>query len=131
MRSYSLRLKPCEDPKTVLDALIREKKWSAACVICSVGSLTQATLRFADQSEVTTLRGHFEIVALTGTLSPNGSHLHLAISDERGVTWGGHLKEGSRVYTTVEIVLAILDEWEFSRKADGETGFLELFVEPK
>lgn len=131
MNSHTLRLRPGDDPKAVLDALAKEKGWSAACVICAVGSLTHAALRFADQSEVALLRGHFEIVSLTGTLSPDGSHLHLAISDEKGLTLGGHLKEGSRVYTTVEIVLAILEDWKFSRQIDEETGFKELFVEPQ
>ena len=131
MRTYAFRLQSGDDPKTELDALVKEKGWSAACVICAVGSLTQAALRFADQSEVKLLRGHYEIVSLTGTLSPDGSHLHLAISDGTGATRGGHLKEGSRVYTTVEFVIAILDEWSFSRKIDSQTTYKELFIEPK
>ena len=107
MRTHVLRLHSGDDPKAALDALVKQSGWTAACVLSAVGSLTEASLRFADQAEVTTLRGHFEFVGLTGTLSPDGSHLHLAVSDSTGVTRGGHLKEGSRVYTTVEIVLAI------------------------
>ena len=131
MRTHAFRLHSGNDPKVVLDALIKEKGWPAACVLSAVGSLTVAALRYADQNDVKVLRGHFEIVSLTGTLSPDGSHLHLAVSDGTGVTLGGHLKEGSRVYTTVEIVLGILDDWKFSRKADAETGFIELFIEEK
>lgn len=131
MLTHALRLQPGDDPKVVLDTLIKERGWSAACVICAVGSLTQAALRFADQSEVEVMRGHFEIVSLTGTLSPDGSHLHLAISDGNGATYGGHLKEGSRVYTTVEVVVAILDDWSFSRKVDEKTGFMELSIEAR
>ncbi|WP_411846358.1 PPC domain-containing DNA-binding protein [Roseibacillus persicicus] len=131
MKTYALRLQPEEDPKEVLDALMVAKGWTAACVICAVGSLTHAALRYANQPEAQVLTGPFEIVGLTGTLSPNGSHLHLTISDGSGTTLGGHLKEGSRVYTTVEIVLAILDEWSFSREVDEKTGYLELSIEPR
>ena len=131
MRTHALRLHSGDDPKAALDALLRESDWTAACVLSAVGSLTEAALRFAKQNEVTTLRGHFEIVSLTGTLGPDGSHLHLAVSDGSGIMRGGHLKEGSCVYTTVEIVLAILDDWPFSRRVDNVTGHRELFIEAK
>lgn len=129
MHTHALRLQPGDDPKVKLDALFKEKGWPAACVLCAVGSLTRVALRFANQAEAQVIEGHFEIVSFTGTLSPDGSHLHLAISDGSGVTQGGHLKEGSRVFTTIEIVLAILDDWKFSRKVDPQTGFEELSIE--
>lgn len=129
MQTHALRLHPGDDPKAALDALLKKKGWPAACVLSAVGSLTQAALRFANQDYVITLHGHFEVVSLTGTLSPDGSHLHLAISDGGGATRGGHLKEGSVVYTTFEIVLGVLDGWHFSREVDSYTGYTELSIE--
>jgi predicted DNA-binding protein with PD1-like motif len=87
-------------------------------------------LRFANQSFGTELTGHFEIVSLTGTLSQYGSHYHIAISDGTGHTVGAHLLEGCKVYTTAEIVLAVLptDEMQLSReksqssKGEGRSG---------
>lgn len=32
------------------------------------------------------MEGRFEIVSLTGTAGPDGVHLHMAVSDEKGVT---------------------------------------------
>ncbi len=129
MRTHALRLRPGDDPKAALDALVAGHRWPAACVLSCVGSLTDAALRFADRDEATVLRGPFEIVSLTGTLGPGGSHLHLAVSDADGAVRGGHLKAGSKVHTTAEIVLGILDGWSFARRADARTGYPELSVE--
>ncbi len=41
---------------------------------------------------------------------------------------GGHLKPGSIIDTTAEIVVGILKDTCFTREVDGETGYLELVV---
>jgi len=101
-----------------------EAGWVAACV----GSLTDYCLRFADRSEGTSGTGRFEIVSFTGTVSKNGSHLHLAISDGDGRTIGGHLLDGCRVYTTAEIVLCESKDHVFARELDGSTPWKELQI---
>lgn len=115
----------------VLDTLVRERGWSAVCVLSAVGSLRSVALRFANQEQAILLEGPHEVVSLTGTLGPDGSHLHLAVSDGSGHTLGGHLKEGSAVHTTLEMVLGILDGWVFSKKLDPQTGYLELSIAMK
>lgn len=100
----------------------------AGFVATCAGSLTDWSLRFADQPSGATGRGHFEIVSLTGTASRNGSHLHLAIADEQGHTIGGHLLAGCRVYTTAEIAIVEATELEFTRAVDGSTPWKELQV---
>jgi uncharacterized protein len=75
--------------------------------------------------------GHFEIVSLTGTVSVNGSHLHISISDSTGKTIGGHLMEGCTIYTTAEIVILSSNEFIFKREKDGTTPWEELRVEVK
>ena len=57
----------------------------------------------------------FEIVSVTGTVSIHGSHIHVSISDEDGKTIGGHLVSGCKIYTTVEIVLAVFDDVVYKR----------------
>lgn len=131
MQAYPLRLKPGDDLKSELDQLVRTKEWTAACIISGIGSLSSAAIRFADQSEPENLQGPLEIVSLAGTLSPDGSHIHIVVSDAEGQTRGGHLKEGSVIRTTAEIVLCILPEWEFARVTDPDTGFPELKIERK
>ncbi len=130
MKSHPVRLKPGEDLKAALDHLTQIHRWKASSIVSAVGSLSEVAIRFANQNEVSKLKGPFEIVALSGTLSSNGSHLHIAVSDKEGVMIGGHLKEGSLIYTTAEIVIAILDGWEFSREIDPESGYQELLIKP-
>jgi hypothetical protein len=94
-----------------------------------VGSLRAASLRFAGQPEPTQLDGPFEILSLVGTLSADGAHLHLAVADAAGQTFGGHLGSGSTVFTTAEVVLGVLPAYRFSREVDPETTFRELRIE--
>jgi predicted DNA-binding protein with PD1-like motif len=58
----------------------------------------------------------------TGTVSVNGSHLHISISDSTGKTIGGHLMEGCKIYTTAEIVILTCNEFIFKRKMEQSPG---------
>ncbi len=130
--AHVLRLTPDDDPKVALLNYVKENKIAAAAIVSAVGSLKVTTLRYANQNNTTTLEGFREIVSLTGTLShEHGAHLHLSVSDSQGTTLGGHLQEGSKVYTTLEIVLLVLPDLIFERKPDSKTGFLELSVKKK
>ena len=110
---------------------MNEKKISAGWISTCVGSLTHYAIRYANQPGITSDSGHFEIVSLTGTVSMNGSHLHISISDSTGRTIGGHLAEGCRIYTTAEIVILSNDELVFKREKDGSTPWEELKVEER
>jgi len=128
MQAIALRLTPGQDLKQELDALIHRHQFSAACVLTCVGSLTQATLRLANQPEGTTYTGHFEIVSLTGVMGMQGAHYHVAIADPEGKTIGGHLLEGCLIYTTAEIVLGIFPNLTFDRQPCTQSGYPELIV---
>jgi len=71
---------------------------------------------------------NLEVDNLHGTVSINGCHLHISVSDVNGTVFGGHLKDGCIVRTTCELVIGILDDLTFDRKPDPETGFDELVV---
>ena len=128
---YALRLKPWEDLRKGIDVIVKEKNITAGWINTCVGSLTDYNIRFANQQEGSSGSGHFEIVSLTGTVSVNGSHLHISISDSEGKTIGGHLLEGCKIYTTAEIVLGYTTAYEFIRKKDGTTEWEELQVKEK
>jgi predicted DNA-binding protein with PD1-like motif len=130
LKTYALRLRPGDDLRQQLLAFVQAQHLLAGTLLTCVGSLTVATLRLANQEGPTEYRGHFEIVSLVGTLSTNGSHLHLSVSDSTGRTIGGHLLDGCRVYTTAEIVLAELPALEFRREPDPTFGYNELAVYP-
>ena len=97
-------------------------------LISSVGCLNKLVIRLADGESILKKDGNFEIVSITGTLSPNGVHIHISVSDEYGNTIGGHLKNGCIVNTTAEICLIIFDNIKFGRKFDETTGYDELVV---
>jgi predicted DNA-binding protein with PD1-like motif len=128
MRTIALRLSPGTDLKGELAALAARDRVRAGWVLTCVGSLSQARLRLAGGTEHATWHGALEIVALTGTLSQDGSHLHLAVADHQGRTFGGHLVEGCTVRTTAEVILAADDRLVFGREHDPATGYDELVV---
>ena len=97
-------------------------------IISSVGCLTSLVIRLAGGESILKKDGNFEIVSITGTLSPNGVHIHISVSDEFGNTIGGHLKNGCIVNTTAEICLIVFDNIKFGRKFDETTGYDELVV---
>ncbi len=128
MQVHTLRLRPGQDLKAELDDFIAKEQVEAAILLTCVGSLTDASLRLANQDEASTYTGHFEIVSLVGMLSINGSHLHASISDSTGTTIGGHLMPGCKVYTTAEIAIGVLSDTVYRREPDPTSGYNELRV---
>ena len=131
MKVVPLRLQPDADLRRALEAWIGEQEEQAGCVISAVGSLSVAQLRLAGAAEATTIRGDLELISLSGTLSPDGAHLHIAVADSQGAVIGGHLCAGSLVRTTAELVIGLLPEWQFSRELDPATGYAELRISPR
>lgn len=131
MQTYSVRLKPGQDLKKVLETIVQQERISAGAVLTCVGSLTDLTIRLANQESPSVWKGHFEIVSLVGTLSVNGSHLHLSASDSTGRTIGGHLLDGCLIYTTAEIVIGVMPELIYAREPDPTFGYKELVVRKK
>ncbi len=132
MKTFAFRLRPGQDLKRSIETFVHEHQLRAALVVTCVGGLRQVTMRMAgatpDKQDIRRIQEDFEIVSLVGTISPDGSHLHLAISDREGRVLGGHLKEGAIVDPTAEIVLGELEDTAFTRKMDEETGFEELVI---
>ena len=126
--STAIRLTPGDDLKETLLDFTRTRGLGAGIVLTCVGSLAEASLRFAGQDETTRLSGPFEILSLEGTLSLEGVHLHIALADKEGRTVGGHVQPGCVVYTTAELVVGELRGMTFLRTFDTVTGYEELEV---
>ncbi len=128
MDALPLRLHPGDDLRDALDAAVRAAGWEAAFVIAGIGSLVDARLRLAGATETLQWLGDSEILTLSGSLSPDGAHLHAALSLPDGRVVGGHVVPGCRVRTTAEVLVLPLPGWRFRRVADPATGWAELDI---
>jgi predicted DNA-binding protein with PD1-like motif len=132
MKTIIFRLKPGADLKSSIENVIQQNNIKAGFIVTCVGGLEQATVRMAgaipDNQDIRAFKDDYEIVSLVGTISVNGTHLHMSFSDKNGVVHGGHLKEGTIIHPTAEIVIGINDDVEMKREMDDETGFTELVV---
>ena len=132
MKTIIFRLKPGQDLKKSIEDIVKKHDVKAGFIISCVGGIDQAVVRMAgakpDKQDVRTFTDNYEIVSLVGTVSVNGVHLHMSFSAEDGTVLGGHLKEGTIINPTAEIVLGFEENIEFSREMDAETGFKELVV---
>lgn len=110
---------------------------SSAFVLTAVGSLESVVLRMANASnadgvcvnEVKEWKERLEIVSLVGTFSREGKHLHMSVSDGKGNVFGGHVMSGT-IFTTLELVIGVILDVDFSRVQDPATGYKELVVNP-
>ena len=102
-----------EAAKASDDIPVPEQQEQAGCLISAVCSLSVAQLRMAGVTQATAIHGELEILSLSGTLSPDGAHLHIVVADSQGA------------------VIGLLPEWQFSRELDPATGYPELRISPQ
>ena len=104
MQTLPLRLTPGQDLREAIEAVVLSHNCRAAFVLCGIGSLSTAGLRFAGADQPQRLMGDTEILSLSGTVAVNvtdsgghsSSHLHMAPVSrmrQRGMTswWCGRL----------------------------------------
>jgi len=128
MQTLALRLDPGDDLRAALVAALLASGHEAGYVLQGIGSLSVAQLRYAGQPQPDTLRGDLEILTLAGSLSADGAHLHMSVSDAQGRVLGGHVCAGCVVRTTAELLLALLPGQRFTRELDPRTGYPELKI---
>lgn len=128
---HIFRLRPGDDLLESIRAFVHARHLHSAVILSAVGSLTDTSIRYANQPGAAHQTGHFEIVSITGTVEDGGEHVHLSVSDEKGITTGGHLLTGCKIYTTAEIVLGELKGVRFARETDKQgSGWDELKIYP-
>lgn len=133
VKIYTFRIKPGNDLKAELEKFVQENHIQAGFIITCVGGLSQVTMRMAgalpEKQDIRTLKDDFEITSLVGTVSINGVHLHIGVSDKEGNGFGGHLKGGTVIHPTAEIVIGVDETAVYTREFDEETGFPELRIQ--
>lgn len=128
LTSFCFRLRPGQDLKKELLFYAQNNHLHAAAVLSCVGSLKKASLRLSGRKEGSEFHGPFEIVSLTGTVSVDGIHMHMSVSDNEGRVIGGHLMDGCEIHTTAEIILLENQDLVFKREHDDGTGYKELVI---
>jgi hypothetical protein len=123
---HTVRMVEGEDLRTGLQDWAGRTGVRAGAIIAAVGSLGPCTLRFAGCSEATRLPEDQELLTLSGTIGPDGAHLHASVSGPDGTVRGGHVAEGCRVRTTLELVILEIEGMVLHRRPDPLTGHLEL-----
>lgn len=128
---HVLRLSPGEDVRPTLRTWVVQRGLKAAAITSSVGSLTQAHLRYAGRADGIVTTGDLEVLCLSGTLGMDGMHLHLTVADRDGRTLGGHLLEGCVVRTTLELTVQEIGGVRMLRVHDPASGYDELEPTPE
>jgi predicted DNA-binding protein with PD1-like motif len=126
MNTLPLRLLPGCDLRRELERAVASLPEQSGFVLTGIGSLGQASLRFAAAESATLLVEPLEILSLAGTLTPQGAHLHASVSTASGRVLGGHVGYGCLVRTTAEVLVAALSGWSLSREHDPVSGDQEL-----
>ena len=129
MITHSFRLKPNDDLKLQIAKICSDLNIQAGVILSSVGSVKNLNLRLANSKQHLSKAQNFEIISLNGTISVDGIHLHMSVSDDQGHVFGGHLMDQNIIYTTCELVIAELPAHRFKREVDSATGFKELVAE--
>jgi predicted DNA-binding protein with PD1-like motif len=130
MKLHTFKLNPGDDLRVCIERYVADQEIEAGTVISGVAGLSKARLRMAGAKTFKDLEGIFELVSITGTVSVNGSHLHVSIADEEGMTIGGHLAKGCIIRTTAEVVILEDETVVYTRVKDKRTGFEELRITP-
>ncbi len=130
MKTIAVRIKEGKDLVKEIEKIIADNDIQAGIILSGVGGLTKSKIRVPviDGNTTYIYPENLEIVSLDGTVSPTGIHIHISGSDIEGKVWGGHLKEGSTVRMTCELVIGILDDTVFERSPDPNTGYKELSI---
>lgn len=128
MQTLPLRLNPGDDVRAAVVWALLDSGQQAGFVLQGIGSLSVAQLRYAGVPQPTELRGDLEILTLAGSISADGAHLHMSVSDAQGRVLGGHVGAGCIVRTTAELLLALMPGHRFTRELDPRTGYPELTI---
>lgn len=128
VKPYPLRLKPQQDLKQELIQFTKRNGIAAGFIASCSGSIQKLRVRLADSNSHLERNEKFEILSLQGSLSQDGVHLHLSVADREGKVFGGHLVDGCEIYTTAEILILELSDYQLTREKDPKTGYPELVI---
>lgn len=129
--NHAFRLVRGNDLKKEIMDYCQKENIEAGVIVSAVGSLKHLHIRLAEAKDYIDKEENYEIVSITGTVSKDDVHIHISASYKEGKTIGGHLKDGTIVDTTCEIVIYELKDFIFKTELDILTGYDELSIKRK
>lgn len=134
---HAIRIEPGEDVMECLLDYCKKNQIGHGVIVSGIGSLDGCS--FFDPAEIPGKPGLYgygdaielpspiELIAMNGIICTDGKkqpslHIHAAFADMHGREYGGHFKEGNRVLTTVELVIAEFDGISMTRTMDPIRG---------
>lgn len=126
--NHAFRLTRGQDLKKEIIAYCKKENIKAGVILSAVGCISHLHIRLAEAKDYIDREECYEIVSITGTVSDTDVHIHISASDNEGKTVGGHLKDGTIVDTTCEVVMYELKDYIFDREPDKETGYDKLAI---
>jgi len=101
-----------------LQKFVDERKIRDGSVLWAVGSLE--TCRFHGvNGTMTTVEEAVELLQLSGLVADGKPHLHIVVSNKARGAFGGHLEQGCKVLSQVEIGIARFGGVEMTRNSRG------------
>lgn len=125
---YQGRLETDSDLLNELTKIVEQQEITAGKV-SAIGAVKEAVISYYDQQAQEygeqMLNESLEIVSLTGNISlKDGSpivHAHIALANEEGQVYGGHLEEGTTIFAC-EYVIEEYSGQAWEREFDSPTG---------
>lgn len=128
MKSICVRLTKGDDLYDSIHEIAVRYHLKAAYVASAVGCVSEAVIRDAGGKELHMIKEPMEIVSLMGTVSEVRQHLHISLAKKDLSVIGGHLKEGTIISLTCELILTVVDKYTFGKVDDPETGYDEIEI---
>lgn len=107
MQAVPLHLAPGSDLRRSLEEFAVARA-AIGFLLGVVGDLSRAAFQCPGQPQPAVIEGDLEIITLNGTLSPQGVHLHLSLSDGACQVWGGHLEHGTVVRKGADLLVGLV-----------------------
>lgn len=126
---HLIKLEKGEDLLETILNYVKEKNIGAGFLM-GIGALAKAKIGYFDTEKKRYLENiiqEVELISCMGNIAINKesqepiAHIHIAIADKQGRSFGGHLNEGSIVSVTAEIYLVETRPFVY-RKKEEETG---------
>jgi hypothetical protein len=134
-RVIAVRLRPGTDVLLGLQEACERAKINNGVILSAIGSLNGVEycnpVELPEKKagygygETLHLTGPIELTAGTGIICHDDEgntnlHVHMSLSDRYGNAHGGHLKEGTKVLLTLDVVIAEVQGLVMGRKFDNE-----------